>query len=512
MTSYQLPRSKRREAPTRVGRVRGGKIYMVNATPVRPSEGGMISENVTLELDPIAGRMITPIEAQLISIFAPVQALDALKNPTGDYPGLTEVVREKMLTGNPLFDLENENEITKRAGIRPVSIGGVRKTSEMVRLAYIAAVNFLRLRKYHRATLLDNTCMTPTPAIINRTILEYMNGVLDPDDRINGLVQFDLPDVKLPLHSNRVSTVPDGTRAPAGGTTTSAFTGSTPDIEWVDNTGEPRVWTELNGVALGGVSMVDFRNAETMDRLVRKMGEIVEANPQYGEEMVLRWAHGLSVDPGKTPYVLAERSGFFGRSIERATDSAGVAGDVMRSDMVLRLSYTVPVPKTELGGVVVTLVVVKPDETIPEQPHPIFSEPWGADNFLADELALDPVPVTMRQLDAGVPVGDESTVALYTGYNALKQTYVSYGLNGQVDPLTVENKTAIWQLEIPMSVTPDNILYPTTLAHYPFADQNAEVCTYTVSSMTVFDSPMIVGPTPVETLPIIGSADLFEEN
>src|SRR5699024_8039505 len=108
--------------------------------------------------------------------------------------------------------------------------------------------------------------------------------------------------------------------------------------------------------------------------------------------------------------------------------------------------------------------------------------------------------------------GQEATVSMYTGLNALKQTYVHYGLSRQLDPTTVEHKTAVWQLQIPMSVTPDNILYPEDLDHYPFADQQAEVCTYTIASNVVMQTPMIYGPTPVEELAILDEENIFEQD
>lgn len=488
MNDYQSVRNVRRESRTLVGRFRGGKLAPIMAVPVRGNEGGMLSQSITLELDPIAGRMITPITGELVSVFVPVQAIDALKSPEADYAGLTEVLREKLLSGNPLFGLENESELTKRLGVNPRSVAGQKKVNEMVRIGHNAAVNFLRQRKYVKATLLSSTNMAVTPALISQTILERMNGVLDPEDRVNGMVQFQTGTITAPLSGvlpvvNPVSPTVDL----AGGV------------------------ANLTGLNVGTVSLTDFYNAEKQDAIVRTMRQIVDENPQYGEEILLRWAHGLNVDNGRIPFVIAERTMQFGRNIMPATDSAGVIADVMRSDMMLQIGFNVPIPATELGGIIITFASIKPDETISSQPHPFLSDVWGADNFVADEMALDPVPVTIRDLDSDCLSAQESTVALYTGLNAIKQTYVSYGLNRQLNPTTVANKTAVWQLEVPMSVTPDTILYPETLEHYPFADQAAEVCTYVVTSQATLKTPMIVGPTPVEELAIIETEDLFED-
>lgn len=509
MQNYQSARNVRRESRTVVGRFRGGKLAPVMAVPVKGNEGGMLSQKITLELDPIAGRMITPISGEFVAVFVPVQAIDVAKTPNAAYAGMTDVIREKLLSGNPLFVLEVENEISKRCAVNPRSIGGVKKVNEMVRLAHNAAVNYLRQRKYVKAALLPPSSDAVTPAIISQTVLERMNGVLDPDDRINGAVSLEIPTVRMPVLTDSAVANNSNQQIEATGSP-----GSTERTVQIFNSGSPmaanELYTLLNTTTAGNVSLVDFYNAERMDQLTRTMRKIVDENPEYGEEMLLRWAHGLSVDAGKVPFVIAEKQQFFGRSIVPAMDTAGVEAEVMRSDMMLELSFTVPLPRTELGGIVITFAVLKPDETLHSQPHPILSDVWGLDNFVADELALNPEPVTVRELDSDCTTGQESTVSMYVGHNALKQTYVHYGLARQLDPDTVERKTALWQLKIPMSVTPQTILYPADLDHYPFADQAAEVCTYTISSQAVIQTPMIFGPTPVEELAVIGDEDLFD--
>ncbi|WP_196774425.1 hypothetical protein [Rhodovulum sp. MB263] len=392
--SYQNARNVRRESRTLVGRFRGGKLAPVMAVPVRGNEGGFLSQQITLELDPIAGRMITPITGEFISVFVPVQAVDAIKDPDAAYAGMTEVLREKLLSGNPLFDLEPESEISRRCGVNPRSIGGVKKVNEIVRLGHNAAVNFLRQRKYVKAKQVLHSNTAITPALISQTVLDRLNGVLDPEDRVNGRIQFD---GNIPIRG--VGRINPGSGAnpltnqsvtETGGDTDTysrAFdlgaNGGYLRVE-TDATGVPQVFADLGGAA--DISLTDFYNAETMDRLTRAMREFVDANPQYGEEMALRWAHGLSVDTGKMPFIISQQSRVFGRSIVGATDTTDVEGDVMRSDMMLQLSFSVPIPRTELGGIVMTFATIKPDETLSSQPHPYLSDVWGLDNFVADEL------------------------------------------------------------------------------------------------------------------------------
>lgn len=526
--SYTSTRNTRREARTLVHRFKAGVLAPVLAVPVRGNEGGMLSQTLTYELDPIAGRIITPIFGELVSVFVPVQAMDAAKNPDADYAGVTEVIREKLLSGNPLFVLENEHEISKRLGVNPRSVSGVKKVNEMAKLAHSVAVNFLRRRKYTYAAQIGPNVKVPTPAIIGQTVLDRLNAVLDPDDRINGQVDLQIPDMKLPVsgiggwHNTKITDT-EKTFADATGQVITDVAGANKPksaqadfnnaegvkIHFNPETKMAEIFAHLNGAVAGNVSLTDFYNAEKKDRLVRDMRKIVDDNPEYGEEMLLRWASGLSVDTGKMPFVIHEESRMFGRAMHMASDTAGVEDRVQRSDMALSLNFTVPIPRTELGGIIVTFATVKPDETISSQPHPFLSDVWGVDTFVEDELALDPVPVTIRDLDSDCEAAKEANVSCYVGHNQLKANYVSYGLSRQLDPTTVENKTAIWQLDVPLSVSPSNILYPADFSQYPFADQNAEVCTLTITSQAVVQTPMIIGPTPVEALAVIDSNDIF---
>lgn len=514
----------RRESRNIAGRFRGGKLAPVMAVPFLGGEGGVLNQQITLELDPVAGRLITPVTAQLISVFVPVQAIDAERDRNSDLAGLTEVIRQKLLNGSPLFLTENESEISKRMGVIPRSIGGQKKVSVAIRLAHSAAVNFLRRRLYTYAALIPATTTSITPALLSSTVLNRFNAALDPDDHINGSVQLDIPNMNLPVTGI-------GFAGDVGGGTANVSVretdGSTKVYPWargntvgqpqwsmstsVGTTALPQIFAKLNGLTAGGVSLSDFYNAQKIDDLTRTMREIADSNPLDGEDMVLRWAHGLSVDPGRHPFILSEQERTFGQVYREASDGSGLMDEVSLSKMALQIGFTVPVPRTELGGIVLTFATVKPDETISAQPHPILSDNWGIINQVAEELKLDPVPVIMREVNGNIAQASETTVAFYTGHNEIKKSYVNYGFNRQVDPTTVDSKTAIWQLDIPASVTPESVVYPETLSHYPFLDETAEICTYAIQSEAVIRTPMFFGPSPVETVAIIDSADIFDE-
>lgn len=507
MSRYQRPTSTRTESRTLTGRFRGGKLTPVMAAVVRESESAILSQSCVYELDPIAGRIITPITAELISVFVPVQAIDALKNPEEAYAGNTEVVRDKLLSGTPLFGLEAESEISKRCGVNPRSIGGQKRVNEVTRLAHNAAVNHLRVRKYRDATQILADNMDVTPALITETVLQRLNAVLDPEDRVDGMVSLELGTMQLPVQSVNYAAL---------GSTTKSYLPATqegagnlpPSVDgYRDFSGS--IHALFDGAKAGGVSLTDFYNAQLMDELTRMMSQLLEDNPEYGDEIVSRWAHGLSMDTGKTPFVIHERTADIGKNYRRAMD--GPSLDQAQTDLIGEIGFTVPVPASELGGIVITFATIKPDEALADQPHPFLSEEWGATNYVSEEMARDPEPVNMRELNSDVAQGSEGTRAFYVGHNHMKKSYVNYGFTRQTDRTKVDNKTSIWQLEIPMSVTPDNILYPADLDHYPFADQTAEVCTYTISSVQTTRTPMIFGPTPVEEMAVIEDDDIFED-
>jgi len=522
MTKYQSPRNIRRENRTLAGRFRGGKLAPVMAQAFRESESGTVQQSVTFELDPIAGRMITPITAQLTSVYVPVQAIDALLNPDEDFAGSSDMIRQKLLSGTPLFGLEEEGELSKRLGVVPRSIGGVKKVNEVVRIAHNVAVNFLRRRKYVNAIQLLASSTVLTPALISDTVLDRLNGVLDPEDRVNGKVNFELGNVSIPVYGLGIINT-GGTAPPLQPVQHDGADATIPLSKWAGANANVFMRTRENTAGdtfpnvdaigdlgqAGTVSLDDFYIAERMDALTREMRMIVDANPQYGEEIVTRWAHGLSIDVGKQPFIVHQSRQIFGMQMRRASDGDNL--DQATSDLAQQIRFTAVIPPTEFGGVLITFAEVLPDETLASQPHPILSEEWGARNHVADELAVDPVPVTIRELDAECDQADEGTVALYIGNNTLQQNYNNYGLNRQLDPSTVENKTAVWQLEVPMSVTPESVLYPDDLEHYPFDDQLAEICTYTVTALAQINTPTIYGPTPIEELAEIETSDVFDD-
>lgn len=518
MKSFDKPLSTRTESRTIANYAKVQKLVPVMGMLLEPGEGGLISQNISIELDPIPGRLLTPILADMFSVYVPIQACDAILAPAGAYSGMTDVIRDKLVSGTTMFTLENEGELTQRMGFNPTSISGAKQLTRYPRLAHNAAVNFLRRRLHKDAVQELSSNLAVTPALLGSTALARLNAVLDPEDRVNGAVQLSLPTMTLPVsgitqNGNQVSSGQANINADSNEVRV-GLTGNT--LHFKRNAGNPSgtdldITASLNAVTAGNVSLTDFYNAETMDRLTRTMGEIMEADPELGQEMVLRWAHGLSLDTDQQPFLIAEQHKVFNQNIVAAMDTAGVNAETIRSDMALNFQFQAVIPRTELGGVVITFIQVKPDETLGSQPHPVLGRNFMIRNYAADSLKLDPQPVTMRELNSDVASGDETTIAMYTGLNELVRNYVHYGFGRNVNPALLANKMAIWQLQLPLSVTPSSVLHPSTPDQSIFANTTADVVRYTCSHQAMIKTPIIFGPTPVETLPIITSSDIFDE-
>ncbi|KMW57247.1 hypothetical protein AIOL_002208 [Candidatus Rhodobacter oscarellae] len=510
----QQRRNTRRESVTKAGRFRGGKLAPVMCVPLRESEGGYLQQTMFYELDPIAGRLVSPITAELISVFVPVQAIDALKDPSVDLPGNTEFLRHKMLLGQTPFALEPENDISKRLGVEPRQTGLGPVVNEVARLGYNCAVNYLRRRKYHKAAQLGVLSNEVVPSLYSRTVLERLNGVLDPEDRVDGAVDLS---GKIPITGLGVVKGPGGDEAKIKETG-----GSLPGVTYAkkwdsdfsefllqedpDNPGFPGLFADLARAAQS-LSLRDFYRAEEMDKLTREMRDLVDKFPEYGGELVARFAAGFNVDVGAQPFVIYENEVTFGQNLQRATDGPNLGK--LQSSLTQTIDFAVPIPKTEMGGVIITMASVKPDEALARMPHPILTRGWKARNHVADEIQIDPQPLYAADVDSSVDSANRKDVVCYTGINEIERNYVNYGFSRKTDLTTVAAKTAIWRVDVPISVTPETVSYPADIHHYPFADRLAEVCQYTIASQAIIETPRVFGPRPVEELEQIETADVF---
>ena len=505
----------KREGRDLMSRFKAGLLTPAMAQAFLPGDGGTVSVGATFTLDPVAGQVVTPMFAEFTLIYVPVTAVEHLLNPSSATADIPEVVRQKYLTGADLYGLENETEISQRLGVVPQKIANVQKVCSISRLAYIAACNYLRRQKYAYTIDSLHTSTAIERAILSETVLDKLRGVLDPADQANGQVKLDIGTLNLPLSNMYVETGSSATtRQLANNTAGTLAAAAVPPkgnasqvyVSRSGSTIDP-IQAVFDGQATG-ISLVDLYKAENHDKMIRSFAQMVKDNPQDGEELVMRYVHGMSMEPGRHCMTVFTQKVAFGIDLKNATDGAALLTDTQMSKAVQRIGATVIIPRSELGGILIGIASVKPDETIYMQPHPILSKPWAIRNNVDDETKLDPVPVTMREVDAEVLTANETTVAFYTGLHELERNYQNYGMTRNTNPVDLEDKTAIWQVKIPASVTPENVVYP-VIDQYPFIDQLAEICRFRMQWQAALITNTQFGPTPVEEVDIVESEGLL---
>lgn len=518
----EMNKQTKREGRDLMSRFKAGLLAPTMAQAFLPGDGGTVSFAATYTLDPVAGQVVTPMFAEYQLVFVPVTAIEHLLDPASATADIPEVVRQKYLTGADLYGLENETEISERLGVVPQKIANVQKVCTISRLAYIAACNFLRKERYAYALEVAHTSTAIERAILSETVLDRLKGVLDPAEKVNGQVALDIGTMNLPVEGFAFANSPVALAAGTSMRTSGVNPTDTSSAnEWMGaNTNtfvkgdgaapasaKPSVHAVFDGQATG-ISLVDLYKSENHDKMLRVFAEIVKRNPQDGEEMVMRFVHGMTMEPGRHCVKVFSQKVAFGIDMRAATDGTALLSDTTMSKAVQRIGGTVVIPRSELGGVLIGIASVKPDETIYMQPHPVLSKPWAIRNNVDDETKLDPVPVTMREVDAEVAMANETTVAFYSGLHELERNYINYGMTRNTNPVDLEDKTAIWQVKIPASVTPENVVYP-VIDQYPFIDQLAEICRFRMQWQAALMTNTQFGPTPVEEVDVVESEGLL---
>ena len=518
MFDFQTPRNTFTRGTNHAGKFRGGKLVPLTAVPFEQSESGTVSQTVTLALDPIAGNMITQIGVDLVCVYVPNLAIHALDHPGMELADAADLYRARLLDGEIMSGMEVEGEISRRMNIKPRSVGGQKMVRRSVRLAYQCAWNYLARMVHRDARQYDEVGYGLLPALYSSTSLDLLRGVLDPDDRINGQVNLEFTNVELPVKGVGTSGwygTPASFRETGGvdrgaeqlGTMQTGDGQGGRQIrveEDPDNPGYPYIRALLDGAAQG-ISLDDLWRAERADQITRVLDDAMRDDPIYGQELAKRMAYGVRMNMGAQPRIVYRAEETFGQPVvQRATDGPSMDGEV-RSHMTYRKSFSAVIPATEFGGVLITMVAVKPDETLGQQPDPVFGEPLKRIDYIPEEMTLDPRKVYVRDLDADCDQADEDTVVMYTGLNQLRRNYSVHGLDRRVNPNTVANKNAMWQIELPLSVTPDDVAYPENVDHYPFVDNaaTAEPVNYHIQAIATINTPRQVGPTPVENIDVL---------
>lgn len=480
------------------------KSHPVSICAFNPDEGGTVSTSLNVQLAPVSGYMRSNAYVEVVQVFVPYQAIEKLELDTQEDAGVTEMTRRRLMAGEGI-GLEPYNDIAKAAHIHPISDGGQKKVSKSIRLAYIAAVNHLRKVAYHGANPVPSSQMDIKPAILTANVLQRYNGVMDPERHIDGAINLtgNLPVKGIGVRdTSTYSDAPSNIRETGEPTTQDWSSGAQAAgaLTFIEedpaNPGNPGVYVDLDGAS--ELTLRDMIESKKLDGMIRQFAQIIEADPVNGEEKVERALYGLSVDYDHNCQVMYRQIHELSAVHTRPMDGASI-NDVS-GNFALNTSFATMVPRSELGGQLVTLVMVKPLETLVAQPDPHQTKPWQLVNRVHDETELDEKLLTRRHLESDVPAVDEDQPVFWVGHNALEHAYSTHGPNGYEIPGT-QLRSSMWTYPIPVSVSPENISYPASgVDMYPFHNWNGAHAEYYVKQVAAISTSLAKGPNPVERI------------
>lgn len=489
---YQGQRRLRPWAVSHFGSMDAAKLHPLACVRMRPDEGGTISTMLNITLAPVNGYMRSNAYVHVQQVAVPYQAIEKLELDTQLDAGVTEMTRRRLMAGEGI-GLEDEGVISKAAYVHPRSIGGAKRVQKSVRLAYVAAVNHLRQVAYYNATLLTKADTAIQPALLTANILERFEGVLEPERMIDGAVTLtgNLPVTGI----TRVGGASFNTGADIDPNANDVVVSSnnvslTFDI---DENGQSAIFADRSGA--GEISLRDMIKSKKLDALVRDFAGVIKADPVHGEEAVARALHSLAVDYDDNCQVLFDHVYELAPRHTRPTDGASI-NDVS-AHFELNESFATVAPRSELGMQVITLVSVKPLETISQRPDPSQTEAWEVRNVIHEETELDEQLLTRADLESGLIAADEDQQVFWVGYNSHLHHYNAQGPNVQ-QTVGVEMKSSMWTYPVPSSVTPSNVSYPASISMYPFFNWNGPAAEYTIRQVAAISTGLARGPNPVE--------------
>lgn len=490
---------------THFGGLEAAKAHPLAICRFRPDEGGTVSTALDVGLAPVAGYMRSKAYVHVSQIFVPYQAIEKMELDTQEDAGVTEMSRRRLMAGEGI-GLEDEGVITKACNIHPKSIGGAKRVTKTARLAYLCAVNHLRKVAYYNATLVTKTETAILPAILTANILDRFNGVLDPERLIDGAINLtgELPVSGIGKTNGTFTEGAVSVRETGGDTENYANSSGVPlggvNADWrveedPANPGYPNIRVNMAGAS--ELTLRDMMESQKLDGLIREFAGMIKKDPINGEEVVARALYGISVDFDHNCHSLYDQIHELSAQHVQPTDGPSV-NDVS-GHFKLKTRIGTVVPRSELGGQLVTLVMVKPLETLSKQPDPAQTEAWELVNRVHDETELDEQLLKRNDLESDLIAADEDQDAFWVGHNSIKHNYATQGPNAQ-QTASVEMQSSMWIYEIPTSVTPANVNYPDTIQMYPFWNWNGAHAEYTISQVAAISTSLAKGPNPVERI------------
>lgn len=490
---------------THFGGLQAAKAHPLAMCRFRPNDGGTVSTNLNLKLAPVSGYMRSSAYVDVFQVFVPYQAIEKLRYPDQPDAGVTEMARRRLMAGEGI-GLGATSAISEACNIHPLSVGDDDRVSATIRIAYNSAVNHIRKLIYHDADQITYDEGVIQPATLTASVLDRFNGVLDPERHIDGAINLtgDLPVKGIgrngtgSIDDHNVPVKESDGEQEVYDDAASAWNGNDSDRIFIqlDSDGYPQVTVDLDGAS--ELTLRDLVESQKLDGLIRGFAKIIKDDPVNGEEKVERALYNLSVDYDHNCQLMYRKVFELSAAHQRPTDGASI-NDVS-AHFELNTRFTTLVPRSELGGQLVTIVMIKPVETLLDQPDPAQTEAWEVVNQIHDETQLDEVLLKRRDLESGLPPQDQDAPAFWVGHNSLKHNYATQGPN-EAQIRDVETKSSMWVYPLPASVTPENVSYPADgIDMYPFFNWNGAHAEYTVSQVAAISTSLAKGPNAIERI------------
>lgn len=522
MSAFNGKRRLRKWSNTHYGGMEAAKEWPLAMCAIRPDEGGTIQTNLNVKLAPVAAYMSSSAYVDVKQIFVPYQAIEKMWLSEQEDAGVTEMTRRRMEAGQ-VVGLAGTSDISRACNIHPKTVGAHAngdlqlRVSGTVYRAYNCAVNHLRKVAYHKAEQLGDTDVSIAPAVLTANVLDRYNGVNDPEKLVDGAINLTgelavtgigrletdgdgaIPEesnVSVVEHDGTVKTYDSAAWAGRDDTSQSFF------VELGDNAPHaPQLKVGLSGA--DEISLRSMIESQKLDRLVRYFAKLIEQNPTHGEDMVARAIQGLSVDFDSDCQVVYRKVFELTPKHYRPTDGDSI--NEISAHYQLDTSFATMVPRSELGGQLVTLVSVKPLETVGKQPDPFQTSNWELVNRIHDETQLDEQLVVRGDLESAVDAADKDQPVFWIGHNGLRHDYVTACANEHETP-QVQLQSSMWEYQIPTGVDETNVNYPEDFAQnhmYPFYNWNGPHAEYVISQRALISTHLAKGPDPVERIQLL---------
>ena len=512
------PRTMRRQTARGITSLPAGKMVPLAAFPLL-REDAVRSGRLRFSFESMetAEILMNAINVRVMAYFVPMLAFERFN---GSIDILNRAYEGKPpLDGQPLvpfikhdiFGAPDSNMIYKYLGLHG-------RPDQVVNAAYVEAYNTIwNFRAENRSkelALRGSMDKSLAPAFWAHDTFKHI--VADFDEAIiDGEVPLNVANGRLPVKGIGLSSVQEWgaagltVRKVGGG---SEATTSTVGERWSSShpsdrqpvvkedpgrAGFPDVWAELqqNGITVSLSNIEQARKTQAFARLRQQYGA-------HDEWIINLLMDGISIPDQalKHPMLLADKRTIFGMSKRYATDAPNLTESVVNGATFLDMS--IQLPRIGVGGVIMVVAEITPDQLFERQEDPFFSTLF-ADNlpqYLRDTLDNQKVDIVKKgriDCDHIDPNGTFGYEPLNARWNMTAPRVGGRFYRPKVNAGFDEDRQRIWAVETANPTLSTDFYLCTNMHTKPFVVTNQdpfEVVTQGelfLEGNTVFGSPLV---------------------